>query len=47
MSPGKITVRTSPSGWPCHPGSVRRLCLMEAIPIGEALARCDARFAAS
>jgi hypothetical protein len=30
-----------------HPGSVRRLCLMEAIPIGEALARCDARFAAS
>ena len=30
-----------------HPGSVRRLCLMEAIPISEALARCDARFAAS
>jgi haloacetate dehalogenase len=28
------------------PGSVRRLCLMEAIPIAEALARCDARFAA-
>jgi haloacetate dehalogenase len=30
-----------------QPGSVRRLCLMEAIPIGEVLARCDARFAAS
>jgi haloacetate dehalogenase len=29
-----------------HPDSVRRLCLMEAVPIGEALARCDARFAA-
>ena len=29
------------------PGSVRRLCLMEGIPIAEALARCDARFAAS
>ncbi len=28
------------------PGSVRRLCLMEGIPIAEALARCDARFAA-
>ena len=28
------------------PGSVRRLCLMEAIPIAGALARCDARFAA-
>jgi haloacetate dehalogenase len=27
------------------PGSVRRLCLMEGIPIAEALARCDARFA--
>src|SRR3954465_3792349 len=24
------------------PGSVRRLCLMEGIPIAEALARCDA-----
>jgi haloacetate dehalogenase len=29
------------------PGSVRRLCLMEGIPIAEALARCDARFAES
>lgn len=29
-----------------HPDSVRRLCLMDGIPIGEALARCDARFAA-
>ena len=29
------------------PGSVRRLCLMEGIPIAEALDRCDARFAAS
>jgi haloacetate dehalogenase len=27
------------------PDSVSRLCLMEGIPIGEALARCDARFA--
>jgi haloacetate dehalogenase len=30
-----------------QPRSVHRLCLMEAIPIGEALARCDARFAVS
>jgi haloacetate dehalogenase len=30
-----------------HPGLVKRLCLMEGIPIGEALARCDAAFAAS
>jgi len=30
-----------------HAGSVSRLCLMEGIPIGEALARCDAKFAAS
>ena len=30
-----------------HPGAVSRLCLMEGIPIGEALARCDAKFAAS
>jgi haloacetate dehalogenase len=30
-----------------HPGAVRRLCVMEGIPIGEALARCDAGFAAS
>jgi haloacetate dehalogenase len=29
-----------------HPDAVLRLCLMEGIPIGEALARCDARFAA-
>jgi haloacetate dehalogenase len=29
-----------------HPASVRRLCLMEGIPIAEALGRCDARFAA-
>jgi haloacetate dehalogenase len=28
-----------------HPASVRRLCLMEGIPLGEALARCDATFA--
>src|SRR6202451_244476 len=27
-----------------HPGAVRRLCLMDGIPIGEALARCDATF---
>jgi haloacetate dehalogenase len=30
-----------------HPGLVERLCLLEGIPIGEALARCDAKFAAS
>lgn len=30
-----------------HPGLVSRLCLMEGIPIGEALARRDAKFAAS
>ncbi len=29
-----------------YPAEVRRLCLMDGIPIGEALARCDARFAA-
>jgi haloacetate dehalogenase len=29
-----------------HPAAVRRLCLMDGIPIGEALARCDATFAA-
>jgi len=29
-----------------HPAAVRRLCVMEGIPIGEALARCDAVFAA-
>src|SRR5436305_1536523 len=29
------------------PDSVSRLCVMDAIPIGEALARCDAHFAAS
>jgi haloacetate dehalogenase len=28
-----------------HPAAVTRLCLMEGIPIGEALARCDATFA--
>jgi haloacetate dehalogenase len=30
-----------------HPSAVRRLCLMDGIPIGEALARCNAAFAAS
>jgi haloacetate dehalogenase len=30
-----------------HPELVSRVCLMEGIPVGEALARCDARFAAS
>jgi haloacetate dehalogenase len=30
-----------------HPGRVRRLCVIDGIPIGEALARCDVRFAAS
>ena len=30
-----------------HPDLVSRVCLMEGIPIGEALARCDAKFAAS
>jgi haloacetate dehalogenase len=30
-----------------HPNAVRRLCLMDGIPIGEALARCNAAFAAS
>jgi haloacetate dehalogenase len=30
-----------------HPDSVERLAVLDAIPIGEALARCDARFAAS
>jgi haloacetate dehalogenase len=28
-----------------HPDAVVRVCLMEGIPIGEALARCDATFA--
>jgi haloacetate dehalogenase len=28
-----------------HPGAVLRAALLEGIPIGEALARCDARFA--
>jgi haloacetate dehalogenase len=28
-----------------HPAAVRRLCVMDGIPIGEALARCNARFA--
>jgi haloacetate dehalogenase len=30
-----------------HPGTVTRLVVMDGVPIGEALARCDARFAAS
>ncbi len=30
-----------------HPDRVTRLCVMEGIPIGEALARCDATFAAA
>ncbi|MGW5162888.1 alpha/beta fold hydrolase [Nonomuraea wenchangensis] len=30
-----------------HPGEVTRLVVMDAIPIGEALARADARFAAA
>jgi haloacetate dehalogenase len=30
-----------------HPGQVSRVCLIEGIPIGAALARCDATFAAS
>jgi haloacetate dehalogenase len=30
-----------------HPALVTRLCLMDGIPIAEALDRCDARFAAS
>lgn len=30
-----------------HPGAVARLCLLDGIPIGEALARCNAKFAAS
>jgi haloacetate dehalogenase len=30
-----------------HPTSIDRLVVMDAVPIGEALARCDARFAAS
>jgi haloacetate dehalogenase len=30
-----------------HPDRVRRLCVIDGVPIGEALARCDARFAAS
>jgi haloacetate dehalogenase len=30
-----------------HPEAVRRLCVMDGIPIGEALARCNATFAAS
>jgi haloacetate dehalogenase len=29
-----------------HPAAVRRTALLEGVPIGEALARCDARFAA-
>jgi haloacetate dehalogenase len=30
-----------------HPAAVARLAILDAVPIGEALARCDARFAAS
>jgi haloacetate dehalogenase len=30
-----------------HPAAVRRLVVLDDVPIGEALARCDARFAAS
>jgi haloacetate dehalogenase len=30
-----------------HPAAVHRLAILDAVPIGEALARCDARFAAS
>jgi haloacetate dehalogenase len=30
-----------------HPASVDHLAVLDAVPIGEALARCDARFAAS
>jgi haloacetate dehalogenase len=30
-----------------HPDAVRRLAILDAVPIGEALARCDAGFAAS
>ncbi|WP_352837407.1 hypothetical protein [Mesorhizobium sp. M0664] len=30
-----------------HPASVSRLAILEAIPIGYALARCDARFASA
>jgi haloacetate dehalogenase len=30
-----------------HPASVGRLAVLDAVPIGEALASCDARFAAS
>jgi haloacetate dehalogenase len=30
-----------------HPGQVSRLAVLECIPIGEALARCDAEFAAA
>ncbi|WP_353011112.1 hypothetical protein [Mesorhizobium sp. M0977] len=30
-----------------HPASVSRLAILEAIPIGDALARCDARFASA
>lgn len=30
-----------------HPGSVSRLAILEAIPIGDALARCGARFASA
>lgn len=29
-----------------HPNAVRRLAILDAIPIGDALAHCDARFAA-
>ena len=30
-----------------HPGRVRRLAVLDGVPISEALARCDARFAAA
>lgn len=30
-----------------HPAAIRRLAILDAIPIAEALARCDARFAAA
>ena len=29
-----------------HPAAVRRLAVLDGVPIGEALARADARFAA-
>jgi pimeloyl-ACP methyl ester carboxylesterase len=51
-SPVTTVALTWPTAWPLttpppRAGYASRLCIMEGIPIGETLARCDARFAAA